>query len=432
MESSVHLARARQLIQQHRWDLAEKDLRLALAEHPDDSYALALLALCLNEREEYAEARRIAKQAILFDPETPFTHYVLAATLHAQNHFAEAETAIREALRLDSFNPQYHAMLAQIAFAQRRWQPALDAANDGIAIDPEDDDCVNLRALAMVKLGLKQDAHAEIRSALERDPENAYTHANLGWTLLEKGESQKAMEHFREALRIDPESEWARHGIVEAMKARFIIYGWLLRFFLWTSRLDRRAQFGLMLGGYFGYQILNQIADRNPHLALWIRPVCILYIVFVVMTWIGTALFNLLLRLNRFGRLALSREETVTSNWVGGVLLIALIFVADSILFGHWNSLLAAIMFGFMSFPLSRVYSCDQGWPRTTLIICALGMACLAVGATALMMLAEHVVDEPLASTFNGLGVLSFYAFCLTMFFMQFVIQALVSAVVRK
>ena len=240
------------------------------------------------------------------------------------------------------------------------------------------------------------------------------------------------MEHFREALRINPESEWARQGIVEAMKAKFFIYGWLLRFFLWTSHLNRRAQFGLMVGGYFGYRILNGLADRNPDLAPWIRPICIAYLVFVVMTWIGTALFNLLLRLNRFGRLALLREETRTSNWVGGALLIGLIFLVDCLVWGHWSSLLPALMFGFMSFPLSRIYTCPRGWPRNTLILCTLCMALMAVGSATLLLLATHVIDGDLQSIFGGLGVTIFYWFCLTIFVLQFVIPFLISAVVRK
>lgn len=432
MESSIHLARARQLIQQGRWELAEKDLRLALAERPDDSQALSLLALCLNQRKEYAEARRLAREAVLFDPENAFSHYVLGTTLYAQNHFPEAEQAIQEALRLNPYDAFYHAARSRIAFAQGRWKEALDAADAGLEVDPENDDCVNLRAVALVKLGQKHDAHAAIRSALQRDPENSDTHANLGWTLLEQGKPQDAMEHFREALRLDPESEWARRGIVEAMKARFIVYGWLLRFFLWTSRLSSQAQWGLMLGGLFGYRILNQIADRNPDLEPWIRPICILYIVFVVMTWIGTALFNLLLRLNRFGRLALSREETITSNWVGATLLLAVIFLAAYFVLGHEYALPGAVMFGLMSFPLSRIYACDEGWPRTTLIACTAGMAVLAIGSVASLLLGDYGLDGPAGDALMGLGVLAFYAFCLTAFVMQFVIQWLVSAVVRR
>ena len=55
--------------------------------------------------------------------------------------------------------------------------------------------------------------------ALGRNPENAHTNANQGWSLLHGGQPGKALEHFREALRLDPDLEFARAGMVEALKA---------------------------------------------------------------------------------------------------------------------------------------------------------------------------------------------------------------------
>src|SRR6185436_9021657 len=111
-------------------------------------------------------------------------------------------------------------------------------------------------------------------------PENAFTHANQGWTYLNKGEPKKALEHFRESLRLDPANEWARHGIVEALKARNIIYAVMLKYFLWMARLSRGARWGIILGGYFGIQLLASMARSNPAIAPWILPLRILYITF--------------------------------------------------------------------------------------------------------------------------------------------------------
>jgi len=110
------------------------------------------------------------------------------------------------------------------------------------ALDPEHAGCLNLRAMAEVKLGRKAQAAATIEAALARDPENAGTHANRGWTYLEESDPGRALEHFREALRLDPENEWAREGMVEALKARHGVYRLVLRCFLWMQKLGESAR----------------------------------------------------------------------------------------------------------------------------------------------------------------------------------------------
>ena len=53
------------------------------------------------------------------------------------------------------------------------------------------------------------------------------------------GDFRGALEHFREALRLNPSPEWARAGLVEALKARYPSAA-SLRYFLWMSTLSRR------------------------------------------------------------------------------------------------------------------------------------------------------------------------------------------------
>jgi tetratricopeptide (TPR) repeat protein len=255
----------------------------------------------------------------------------------------------------------------------------LAAAEAGLEQDAEHVGCANLRAMALVKLGRRAEAGRTIDATLAKNPDNSVTHANQGWTHLEANNPQKALEHFREALRLDPENEWARQGIVEALKARNFIYALMLRYFLWMAKLSPQAQFGIIIGGWFGNRILGAIARSNPDLAPWILPVRILYVVFVILTWTADPLFNLLLRLNKFGRLALSREQVVASNWLGLTLALALAGLAAwavSTDGAHW--LLAALVFGLLALPVSGTFKCRSGWPRgvgfaVTLVLVGLG-----------------------------------------------------------
>ena len=91
--------------------------------------------------------------------------------------------------------------------------------------------------MALTHLGRRGEAGTAIDTALARDPKNALTHANRGWTLLHGGDHARALEHFREALRLDPELAWARRGIVETLSARGPVIRLLLRYFLWMQRI---------------------------------------------------------------------------------------------------------------------------------------------------------------------------------------------------
>ena len=385
-----NLERGLLLFQQSRHELAENELRQALAADPHDAYPHALLALCLAAREKFDEATTEARQAIHLAPDFPFAHYAHAHILYDRNHYPEAQAAIEEAIRLDSTDADYFSLLASIHFDERRWADSLKAAEQGLQFDPEHVGCTNLRAMAMVKLGRRAEAGATIDTALARNPGNATTHANQGWTLLEQGEPKKALEHFREALRLDPENECARHGIVEALKARNLIYALMLKYFLWMSKLSSRAQWGIILVGYFGNRGLGVLAQSKPALAPWIWPIRILYIVFALMTWLAYPLFNLLLRLNRFGRLALSREQVVASNWVGGCVFATLLGLAGCALFGTDSGwLLVAMVFGFLMLPVAGVFRCATGWPRNVMAACTILLAVLGLALLGVLAVGE-------------------------------------------
>ncbi len=402
---SAHLGRAQILLEQSRFELAEKELRIELADDPDHPLAHALLALCLARAKNFKEAMSEAKLAIHLGPDLAFGHYVLASVLDDQECYNEAEDAVQEALRLDPEDPDYFAMLSQIKLNQRRWPEALEAAERGLQLDSEHVSCTNLRAIALVKLNRKEEAGATIATALAREPENAISHANQGWTLLQRNESEKAMEHFREALRLNPELDWAREGIVEALKARHFIYRIMLGYFFWMSRLSSRAQWGVVIGGYFGYRILLSFAENNPAAAPFIWPVLILYIIFAVLTWIARPLFNLLLRLHPFGRLALSREQVIASNWVGGCLAFALLNLVIWLLTKHPTALTAAITGGAMVIPIAGSFYAS-GKRRRTLMRYTLVLAGLAI---ALLTLA--LFDIALASSLFWIFLLGIFAF---------------------
>jgi tetratricopeptide (TPR) repeat protein len=376
------------LLEQGRYDLAEKELRRQLTEDHQDALAHALLAFCLLKQERLPEAEREAKEAVSLAPDAAFSHFYLGQVLDHRDRLDQAAAAFQEAIRLDPEEADYPAALASIRVQQRRWDEALAAAEQGLELEPDHDGCTNLRAMILTHTGKTGEAHSTLDDALARDPENAFTHANRGWTLLRESRPKEAIEHFREALRLDPSMEYARIGIVEAMKARNPIYRPILRFFLWMGSLQGRSQAWLILGFFFGARLLGRVARSQPSLAPFLYPVIFLYLAFVLLTWVSDPLFNLLLRLDRFGRLALSREQVQASNWFGGVLGLALLALAAGLVTGSETLFLVALGAAALILTVAAIFRCRPGWPRwtmagyTVLIVILMSVA-LYRGATA-------------------------------------------------
>ncbi len=181
----------------------------------------------------------------------------------------------------------------------------------------------------------------------------------------------------------------------------------MLRYFLWMSRFSPRAQWAIILGGYFGNRLLGALGAANPRLALWVLPIRILYVVFALMTWMAYPFFNLLLRADKFGRMVLSREETVASNWFGWCLFAAVISLAGCISFG-FNSpwLISAAVFGFLLLPVSSIFRCAPGWPRyvmagATAFLALLGVAAIASSVSLSNESNDHQTRSWFASLFG-------------------------------
>ena len=408
MNLTPNLQRALLLQEQGRSALAEQELRQHLAAHPGDGFGQALLAVTLLEQDQRDAAERAAREAIGYAPDLAFTHYALARVLTDRHRLAEAAAAIGEAIRLEPEEADYHGMRAGIEFEQEHWPEALAAAEAGLQFSAEHVACNNLRAMALVKLGRKAEAGATMRATLARNPENAVSHANQGWTLLEQNRRKEAMEHFRESLRVDPTNEWARAGLVEAIKAGNPLYAVMLKYILWMAKLSSRTRWMIIIGGYFGSRILAGMAHENPQMALYVNPLRIVYCAFALLTWLAVPVFNLTLFLHPIGRHALSPRQRSQALLVGICLLLALVFLAAALMPGAVGGhLLSALIFGLLALPASAVYSCSEGWPRLTMAGIVAVLAALGTYVVAVFSFIHPDGRSQLAQSAGG--ILSFY-----------------------
>ncbi|MCX6181208.1 MAG: tetratricopeptide repeat protein [Bacteroidetes bacterium] len=378
---SQFLSRAEILLEQGRFADAEKEIKKHLSEFPEHAHAIGLLARIYLQSEKYDEAMSTIDDAIRLDASEGYYYYIKAVIFLHKKDEAKAEMHIGFAVNAEPANAEYFATWADIKMVQKKYSEALTKADEGLSRDPSNVHCLNTRASALVKLNNKKDAYSTIEGALNEDPDNPHTHANYGWGLLEKGDHQKALIHFREALRLDPTMEYARAGMVEAMKAKYIIYRWFLNYQFWMSKQSKNMQWGIIIGIYVLTRILRAVEESNPEWSPYIFPIIIFIAMFAFLTWVIHPLSNLFLRLNKYGRYALDATETRISNFVGiAAAVFALGLVAYLLTFTE--AFLALTIYGFtMMVPLSRIYSGNEHEKKFNYY--ALGMA--LVGALAIV-----------------------------------------------
>lgn len=308
------IKRAQMLLSQDRYDLAEQTLRSAIAEEPDEGLAYSILSLLKVEQKKYDEAQTLAERALHLSPSEAFGHYANSAVLMHRGKLKTAHASIDAAIQLDPTEPDFHGHKALVAVQEMKWKSVIESAETGLMFDPEHVNCKNLRAIALTRLGKRDEAGLALESALASNPEDSYSHANVGWNELHQKQPDKAAEHFKEALRLDPTNEWARQGILESLKAKNWFYRSALGFLFWLSRFTPKTQ--MML--FIGVIVLLQVLVRMPEGSVLEKVGIVLsfvYMVFVGTMWMADPIFNLLLRFDRFGRSILTPEEVADTNY---------------------------------------------------------------------------------------------------------------------
>ncbi len=327
MNENIHFREAKLWLERRRPERAVDKFREALTIEPDNGEIHAHYAFCLVSLAKHEDALQEAEAAIGLEPEWAFPHFVRSHAYMGMNKPKLAEQAIRQAIQLDPEAAMYWGTLAHTQNDRKLWREAIESAETGLELDPEDESCLSARAFAYIQSGRHEDADLTLETALHRDPEDAHLHAMKGWSHLQKNDPHQALIHYREALKLDPESDMARAGLVEALKARNLIYRTVLRWFLLLTRIEARWIFAIMIGTVFARRILMSAARAIPSLAFIFMSVFWLMVAFILLTWVAEPFFNLVLRLDPVGKHALTRKNIRQTNWLMGSILVVVLFV---------------------------------------------------------------------------------------------------------
>ncbi len=287
------------LINQKRYPLAEQEVRKVIATNSNNGDLFALLAICLMMQDQTDEALEAAQHGLGLSPYSAYCHYTVGKVFWEQNKLVKALDHIGQALEIEPNDEDYLYALAAIRFQQERYEESLKIVNHLLMINAESVNAINLRARCLVALNQKQEGVEFFDESLNRDPNNAYTHANKGWALLDTEQNQEALASFKTALQIDPELDFAREGLVEALKRENAVY---------------RVYLAIYNGARDGWSPFVWIVVLGLSFIFWKVMLAIIVIFYFFFFWFSDAIFNTLLRFNEYGRYALSDEQIQTSN----------------------------------------------------------------------------------------------------------------------
>lgn len=349
------LKRAQMLMQHRRYDEAEKILQSSLSQLPNEPHVLALYAELSILQEKTDKAKLLIENAIGLAPEMGFLFYIKAKVHLEMEAYDEAENNLQMAIERAPYDDDNYALLASIKLVRKQYHTALELAEKALEINPQNIQGLNTRATALLKLDRKEASFQTIEGVLREDPNNAYTHMNYGWNLLEKGDHQKALIHFQEALKNNPNLEYAKAGMVEALKANNIFYRAFLKYAFWIGNLTKKYQWGVVIGFYAIFRVIKMIASQNQALLPILMPVLIFLSLIAFSTWILSPVGNLFLRLSKFGKHILTKEELISSTFVGISILVSIAGLIGYFVMKD-DKLLMVVVFGLtMMVPLGTM-----------------------------------------------------------------------------
>ncbi len=313
------LQRARLLRDRRRFDDAIATLHGHLASEPESFsayYELAVVRL-LGEVDRRQGLQDI-ERALSISPDSAAAHSVRSALLQALGRFQDALLAAGEAKRLDPEMPYGWFCEGNALLGMHSFPAAEKAARKALELDPDHPSAPNLLSAALRLQQRFEEAEQVTDRYLARNPENAWTFANAGWTALDQGQRDKAEDLFREALRLQPGLELARLGLRDAFKSRSLFYRLHLRH---VALFQRKSE---VMGWLHAIPMLVAFLSvlvilAKPH--PWAAGSFIGSFLLVFGPWLANGVGHLLLLKDRSARHSLNRGEKLDGMLVGGLLL---------------------------------------------------------------------------------------------------------------
>lgn len=353
MSQNPNLERGIQLFEMGRYPEAKPYLHKAISDDSTNFISQYYLAQCYFLTDDIKNSKILTLELRKSAPNNDRVYFLLSQISLQEDKPEEALSHIDTSIRIDPYEEDYFGQKAYCLIQLKNYEQALKFANEGLKLNAKSEFCLNVRATALTKLGRKSEVKETIENILQDNPENAFSHANIGWSHLENNNRKEALNHFKESLKLDPNSEFARSGMVEAVKSKNKVYNLYLRYAFWISNKSSKSQWSFILGIYIIYRISVKALSASGLTFLAI-PIIVLYILFALGSWIMTPLSNSILLFDNYGKYLLSKEDRLSGQVLISLLIASLVSIGLRFLLDEVYFLLISLTFLAMIIPATR------------------------------------------------------------------------------
>lgn len=201
----VELDRARNLLEDSRWEEAAALVRAYLQKHPNESDAHALLGLILYRgRQPRASMAEYVRASQLGDL-TAFDLRIFAMDCAAIRDFAEAEKWMLRSLAIDDHDAATWEALGHVRFAAQHYEQAIEALKHALQLAPRTVSAESLIGLANERMARLDAAEAAYRAAIQWQEGRAEIDAvpllGLGRVLMTNNQPEEAIGWLQQAAK---------------------------------------------------------------------------------------------------------------------------------------------------------------------------------------------------------------------------------------
>lgn len=199
-------------LQEGKYEIAVESFVKAVEEDPKNAVGYINLGNVFASLGDPEKAEPFFQQAITLDEQAGTAYYGIANLYFNQERYEEAsklyETAIRKGIEeADAFY-----MLGKSLERSDNAKLALPYLQRAAELAPDDLEARLAYGILLANMELFEEAGEEFRFVIEKDPENADAHYNLGFLYaVSTDRKEDALGHLKEAFTLNPDYEQARY-----------------------------------------------------------------------------------------------------------------------------------------------------------------------------------------------------------------------------
>jgi tetratricopeptide (TPR) repeat protein len=273
-------------LEMRRFDKVLELVGNQLAEEPEGSRWHYLMGATLYHVDRYDDAEQHLHRAMVLGFDAASVYEMLGHLLHETKRLVEAEQAFLEVLRLNPNHARVHGAYAALLKKTGHNRKADELMKEALRLDPDDPEVLRYRYM----FGIAKSDRAEQIEAIERYMQAADSEVSiqmqLGLGALFRNDTRVAREHFREAFLMDPTNKQLADLMVSMDQVQHVLHAPIR----WVDRIGGPVVVWIAgVGSILGTQALGW-----PKVSIVLG---IVYITFVVYSWVATPLVKLIMKL---------------------------------------------------------------------------------------------------------------------------------------